>query len=102
MMRSSNCAPLPTSFAASTERTTISLIEAMIPTSRNGSARSSRFSTVVRTANSSSTTMNTSSRMSSRSRIGCSEKSEARPNVVFPASTRQTSAVPTRKVAMPA
>jgi hypothetical protein len=38
-------------------------MEAMIPTTRNGSATSSRFSTVVRTAKSSSTTMNTSSRL---------------------------------------
>ena len=43
--RSRNSSPLPSASAASTDSTTISLIEAMMPTSRNGSATSSRFST---------------------------------------------------------
>jgi hypothetical protein len=46
--------------------------------------------------------MKTSRRTSSRSRIGCSEKSETRPHVVFPARTRQTRAVVTRNAAIPA
>ena len=55
----------PAVSAALTASTTISLIDAMIPTTRNGSAISSRLARVVRTANSSSTTMNTSSSVSS-------------------------------------
>ena len=43
----------------------ISLIEAMMPTMRNGSATTSRLPTITRTANSSSTTMKTSSSVSS-------------------------------------
>lgn len=45
-------APSPICSAALTDRTIISLIEAMMPASRNGSARSSRLATVTRTAKS--------------------------------------------------
>ena len=61
--------------AAFTDSTTISLIEAMMPTMRNGSAISSRSDSVLRTADSSSTTMNTSSSVSSTSTIGAELKS---------------------------
>ena len=71
-----------------------------MPTRRNGSATSSRFSTVVRTAKSSSTTMKTSSRMSSTSSTGCWEKSENSPNEVFAATPSSTNADPTRKTAI--
>ena len=62
-MASSNASPSRS--PASSEATTISLIEAMIPTIRNGSATSLRSATVARTAPSSSTRMNTSSSPSS-------------------------------------
>ena len=58
------------SSAAFTDNTTISLIEAMMPTMRKGSPISSRSDSVLRTADSSSTTMNTSSSVSSTSTIG--------------------------------
>ena len=101
-MRSSKSAPPPTTPAASTDRTTISLIEAMTPMIRNGSATSSRFSTVVRTAKSSSTTMKTSSRTSSNSSIGAWEKSENTDQAVFPATASRISAATTSSSAMPA
>jgi hypothetical protein len=100
-MRSTNGAPSPATPAASTESTTISLIEAMMPTTRNGSATSSRFSTVVRSAKSSSTTMKTSRRTSRPSSSGVAVKSSSRPHVVFAAIASRRTAERTRNTAMP-
>ncbi len=62
-----NSGPFSSSLAASTDSTTISLMQARMPTIRNGSAKISWERREVRTAYSSSTKMKISSRPSSSS-----------------------------------
>jgi hypothetical protein len=87
---------------ASTDSTMISLIEAIIPTTRNGSATTSRLPRMTRTAKSSSTTMKTSSRVSSTSRtssvVSASPPSSVSPR---PAATSRARAATARTAAMP-
>ena len=87
--------------AAFTDSTTISLIEAMMPTSRNGSATSSRLAMVIRTAESSSTRMNSSSNVSSTSTTGLVLKSSNTSRRSLPATPSSTTDATSKSAAMP-
>ena len=89
------------SSAAFTDSTTISLIDAMMPTIRNGSATSSRWVNVVRTADRSSMTMNTSSSVSNTSTIGPDPKSSTTSRSWSAATTSSTPALTKSRSAIP-
>src|SRR4051794_19692849 len=79
---------------------TISLIPAMIPTRKNGSATSCCWRTVTRTAASSSTKMKVSSRVSSASRVAGTTPSSNSVARLYAASPTRSPAAPTSTAPM--
>ena len=95
-----NSGPWPTSLAASTDCTTISLMQARIPTIKNGSTAISWDRRLVRTAYSSSTKMKISSTPSRISSMTLEVGVSSNENMVFTWATSRATAAATRMAAM--